>query len=170
MTRAIKIIGGAFSFRPGLRLGQITTLKKKSVWPARGGAEGFTLAESLIVIVIIGLVAGIITVNVQRYRNNTKRLAAQQDLANIMQALDWFWAEHGRFPSTDEGLEVLANTRQGGLGPLLDNNQGLDPWGQPYRYSKPAASIAYTLNCLGADSLTGGDGANADISSKDLRR
>ncbi len=170
MSRAIKIIGGTFSFRPGLRIWQITLLKKKSIWPARGGAEGFTLAESLIVIVIIGLVAGVITVNVQRYRNNARRGVARQDIVNIMQALDWFWAEHGRFPSTDEGLEVLDKTRQGGLGPLLDNNQGLDPWGQPYRYSKPVASIAYTLNCLGADSRAGGDGANADISSKDLRR
>ncbi len=171
MTRAIKIISSAFSLCPSPLLGQITPQKKKSVWPTRGGAEGFTLAEILILIVIIGLLTGVITVNVHRYRNIAKQRAARQDIVNIMQALDWFWAEHGRFPSTDEGLEVLAKTRQGGLGPLLDkNHQGVDPWGQLYRYSKPTASIAYTLNCLGADSLTGGDGADADISSKDFRR
>ncbi len=169
VNRAGKIFCAGNNFLPDPDPSQVSPLKQKPISPTLACSEAFSLAELLIAIVIVGLLIGVTTVNIQRYQINTKRDAARQDIATIMLALDSFWTEHGRFPSTDEGLGVLTRAREDSIEPIYDQNQqGLDPWGQPYRYRKSAEDIAYTLMCLGADSQSGGDGANADISSKDI--
>jgi general secretion pathway protein G len=122
----------------------------------------------MIVIVIIGLLAGAATINVRRYLTTAKQNIARQDLKVIGAAIDTFWAERGRYPTNDEGLRILVQP-EGGAEPLLTGTEdGLrDPWGQEYVYNCPASgsSHPYEVICYGANGREGGDGADEDIVS-----
>ncbi len=134
--------------------------------------NGFSLAEIMIVIVIIGLLAGVVTVNVRRYLIKARQNVACQDIANIAGALDSFWAEYNRYPSNEEGLLILIEPTQNNDEPFLDRkSEPLDPWGNPYQYNSPGADNSpHEVISLGADAREGGSGADADISSEDLKR
>ena len=69
--------------------------------------NAFSLVEIMIVIVIMGLLATAATVSVRGYLTHSKQKIARMDIANISQAVDTFWGEYGRYPSNDEGLDVL---------------------------------------------------------------
>ncbi len=134
-------------------------------------ARGFSLVEIMIVIVIIGLLAGVVTVNVRSYLTKAKQNVARQDIAVIAQALDSHWAEHGHYPTNDEGIAVLTRPDATGGESLLKAGQLNDPWGHPYQYNSPAArsDSPYEVFSLGADGKDGGQGGDADISSDDLQ-
>jgi len=83
-------------------------------------------------------------------------------------ALDTFRLDVGRYPTTEEGLEVLI--KDPGIdkwdGPYLKKNKiPLDPWGRPYEYKCPGEHSEYDLYSLGADGQIGGEGENRDIVS-----
>lgn len=131
--------------------------------------RGFSLVEVMIVIVIIGVLAGVVTINVRGYLIKAKQNTARQDIAVIMQALDSFWAVYSRYPTNEEGLAVLARCTEKMPDPPL-RGEPVDPWGNDYQYNSPGASAPYEVICVGADGREGGDGANADISSSNLRQ
>jgi len=148
------------------RAGGHTLVRKRTRGAPFG--MGFSLVEVMIVIVIIGLLAGAVTINVRRYMTKAKRNIAKQDIAVICEALDTYWAEKGRYPTNDEGLGVLVAPSDGGESLLAGTTDGLrDPWGRPYTYNCPASRSdgPYEVICYGADGRDGGDGADADICS-----
>jgi general secretion pathway protein G len=130
-------------------------------------AKGFSLVEIMIVIVIIGLLAGVVTVNIRSHLIKAKQTIVRQDLSVIAGAVERYWSETGRYPSNDEGLAVLWQKTDKSAEPYL-GKQPLDPWGRPYVYQSPGPNGPYVVICLGADGTEGGDGADADISSDDL--
>ncbi|MCX5685470.1 MAG: type II secretion system protein GspG, partial [Planctomycetota bacterium] len=69
---------------------------------------GFSLVEIMVVIVIIGLLASVVTINVRGYLLKAKQNAARQEIATVMHALDTFYATYNRYPTSDEGLAALA--------------------------------------------------------------
>ena len=134
----------------------------------RSRARGFSLVELMIVIVIIGLLAGVVTINVRHHLLRARQGTARQEIATIVHALNVFYAECGRYPTNEEGLAVLKSAGEKFPEPLLEG--GLeDPWGRPYQYNSPGASAPFEVISYGADGREGGDGIEADITSDALK-
>jgi general secretion pathway protein G len=146
--------------------------------PARGrdrsdaGQQGFTLVEMLVVITIIGLIMGLIGPRVLNYLSESKVKAARIQLQSFGSALDLFYLDAGRFPSTSEGLTALVQRTPGVAawnGPYLKGgNVPNDPWNHPYVYRSPGERSPYEIVSYGADGQEGGAGVAADISTENL--
>ena len=117
---------------------------------------GFSFIEVMIVVVIIGLLAGAVAIKVSDYTDKARRNRARSDIATIVNAVESYYADEGRYPSNDEGLDGL---------PLKSNT---DPWGRPYQYNQPGRSEPFDVICYGADGREGGEGADEDITSDNL--
>lgn len=154
-------IFGAFSMHAGRG-------RARSRSPRRPGQEGFTLVEMLVVIAIIGLIMGLIGPRVLNYLSESKVKTARIQLQSFSSALDLFYLDAGRFPSTAEGLAALVRRTPGVAawnGPYLKGgNVPSDPWNHTYLYRAPGEHGPYDIVSYGADGQEGGSGTSADIS------
>ena len=131
--------------------------------------RGFTLVEMLVVITIIGLIMSLVGPRVLNYLGESKVKAARIQIQSFSSALDLFYLDAGRYPSTSEGLAALVKPAAGLAtwngpyvkGGVLPN----DPWGKPYIYRSPGERSAYEIISYGSDGQEGGTGAAADIST-----
>ncbi len=157
----------------GLNKGPLIVAAPRAGGPSRswplGRSAGFTLLELLVVIVIIGLLAGLVAPRYfdQVSKSNTKIARAQID--SLEKALDQYRLDVGSYPTTDFGLAVL-NTRPQNLekwaGPYLKKAVPMDPWGMAYLYKAPGEHGGdYDLWSLGSDGKAGGSGEAADVTS-----
>ena len=129
----------------------------------------FTLLELLVVLVILGLLAGLVGPQVLKQLGGSKTKTASLQIKELGTALDLFRLEVGRYPSSSEGLEALlvppASIR-GWNGPYLTKkNLPQDPWGNDYQYRNPGQNGEYDLFSLGADNQEGGEGEAQDVVS-----
>ena len=132
--------------------------------------NGFSLVEVMIVIVIIGLLAGVVTVNVRSYLVRAKRNTARQEIATIVKGLNTFYGSYDRYPSNEEGLKALVEPTEKLPEPPLEGPAVLtDPWGRPYQYNAPGTNGPFEVISYGADGRQGGEGADADIHSDQLK-
>src|SRR5215468_5081175 len=133
------------------------------------GQRGFTLVEMLVVITIIGLIMSLVGPRVLNYLGESKVKAAKIQIQSFSSALDLFYLDAGRYPSSAEGLAVLVQPSSGIAawnGPYLKGGAvPTDPWGKPYLYKSPGEHGAYDVVSLGADGREGGVGTAADITS-----
>jgi general secretion pathway protein G len=131
-------------------------------------SSGFTLIELIVVVVIIGLLAGLVLPQFIRQEEKAKLKAARAQIELLATALDTFRLDVGRYPTSEEGLQALRQ-KPGGLerwdGPYLKKDIPLDPWGKPYNYKSPGDHGPYDITSYGADGVPGGDGDNRDITS-----
>jgi len=125
----------------------------------RGSEAGFTLVEMLVVITIIGLVMGLVGPRVLSYLSDSKVKTAKIQIQGFSSALDLFYLDNGRYPTSSEGLGALTQ-RPSGIstwnGPYL--NGGLvpnDPWGRAYVYRVPGERSPYQVISLGPDGREG---------------
>ena len=130
--------------------------------------SGFSLVEIMIVIVIIGLLAGTVTLSARGYLIKAKQNTARKEIATIVNVLEAFYATYGRYPTSDEGLAILTRASEKLPEPLL-KGEPIDPWDHPYQYKVPGPAGPYEVVCLGADGSEGGEGGDADISSDRLK-
>jgi general secretion pathway protein G len=135
----------------------------------RRGEHGFTLVEILVVITIIGLIMALVGPRVLNYLSESKVKTARIQIQSFGSALDLFYLDTGRYPSSAEGLGALVQ-HVGGVvawnGPYLKGgNVPLDPWGKAYVYRSPGEHGAYDVVSLGSDGQEGGSGTGADIAS-----
>ncbi len=136
----------------------------------RGGraAYGFTLLELLVVMVIIGLLAGYVAPKYFSQVGKSEVKVAQAQLDSLEKALDQYRLDVGRYPPTEQGLAALM-TRPGNepkwQGPYLKKTAPPDPWGRPYVYKYPGERGEYDLFSLGKDGQPGGTGEAADITN-----
>jgi general secretion pathway protein G len=121
--------------------------------------HGFTLVEMLVVITIIGLIMGLIGPRVLNYLSESRVKAAKIQLQSFASALDLFYLDAGRFPSTAEGLGALV--QKGGSVPN-------DPWSHAYVYRAPGEHGPYDIVSYGSDGQEGGSGTAADISLESM--
>jgi len=135
--------------------------------PSRVSEAGFTLVEMLVVITIIGLIMGLIGPRVLNYLSESKVKAAKIQIQSFAGALDLFYLEAGRFPTTAEGLGALVHRTPGVAtwnGPYLKGgNVPNDPWNNPYVYRAPGEHGPYDIISYGSDGQEGGSGVAADI-------
>jgi len=123
----------------------------------RRGRKGFTFIEIMVVVVIIGLLAGAVTLKVMGNVDSAKVSRARSDIATIKSAIESYYLINSRFPTNDEGLENL------------DISSRTDPWGFVYEYNCPGQdNRSFEVVTYGADGRPGGDGPNADIYSWQL--
>jgi general secretion pathway protein G len=118
--------------------------------------KGFSFIEIMIVVVIIGLLAGAVTLSTRHFMDRAKQSRAHSDLSTYKSAIAAFYADSGRYPTTDEGLSVLV--------PKYVERLTNDPWGRPYQYNEPGRNGPYEVICLGPDGKEG----DGNISSDDL--
>lgn len=124
--------------------------------PCRG-RPGFSFIEIMVVVVIIGLLAGAVAMKVTGYMDTAKVNRAKSDIAVIVNAVEARYLETSRYPANEEGLEQL---------PLKNRT---DPWGNPYQYNSPGRNDEpFEVFTLGADRREGGEGINRDIYSWQL--
>src|SRR6202049_1706513 len=136
------------------------------------GQQGFTLVEMLVVITIIGLIMGLIGPRVLNYLSESKVKAAKIQLQSFGSALDLFYLDAGRYPSSAEGLTALVRRTPGVAawnGPYLKGgNVPNDPWNNPYIYRSPGERSPYEIMSYGSDGQEGGTGIAADLSTDTL--
>jgi general secretion pathway protein G len=131
-------------------------------------ARGFTLLEMLVVLVIIGLIAGLVGPQLMGRVDTSKVTAADTQVRMLKSALDTMRLDIGRYPSKEEGLELLVTaprderTARKWQGPYVSEGIPLDPWGNPYQYT-PSTGTTVILYSWGADGEAGGDGINAEV-------
>ncbi len=132
--------------------------------------HGFTLVEMLVVLVIIGMLAGLVGPKLFGRVDSSKVKTAEVQIKMFKGSLETFRLDVGRFPTQAEGLLVLnqapteEKARARWHGPYLDQDVPLDPWGNPYLYSLPGANgQPFALYSVGADGKRGGEGIDADI-------
>ncbi|WP_247636850.1 type II secretion system major pseudopilin GspG [Methylobacterium sp. 37f] len=130
--------------------------------PQRDAQGGFTLVELLVVLVILGLVMGLAGPRVLGYLSSSRDKAAKLQIESFASALDLFYLDNGRYPSTSEGLQSLVQrpaAADNWSGPYLkQGNVPADPWGRPYEYRTPGKTAPYAILSLGADGVKGGNG------------
>jgi general secretion pathway protein G len=136
------------------------------------GQQGFTLVEMLVVITIIGLIMGLIGPRVLNYLGESKVKTAKIQLQSFSSALDLFYLDAGRYPSTSEGLAALVQRTPGIAawnGPYLKGGSlPNDPWSHPYVYRAPGERGPYDIMSYGSDGQEGGSGLAADLSMENL--
>lgn len=136
----------------------------------RGPARGFTLLELLVVLVVLGLLAGLVAPKYFTQLGKSEVKAARAQIEGLVKALDLYRLDTGHYPSTEQGLAALV-TRPGDEakwgGPYLQKSVPPDPWGRGYAYVAPGEHGEYDLFSLGKDGQPGGEGDNVDITSWD---
>lgn len=131
---------------------------------------GFTLIEMLVVLVIIGLLAGLVGPKLFGKVDSSRVQTAQTQVKMIKGALESMRLDIGRYPTTAEGLALLNTLPQDEKirgrwrGPYLDGDLPLDPWSMSYQYSVPGLNgQPFALYSLGADGKPGGEEMDADV-------
>jgi general secretion pathway protein G len=127
---------------------------------------GFTLLELLVVVVIIGLLAGFVAPRYFGQVGKSEVNVAKAQLDALEKALDQYRLDTGRYPSAELGLDALINrpaNEPKWNGPYLRKGVPLDPWGKPYLYRIPGEKGEFDLVSYGKDGQPGGSGENADI-------
>jgi general secretion pathway protein G len=137
---------------------------------------GFTLIELMVVIVILGILAGMIVPRIMDRPEEARRTKAEVDIGAISQALKMYKLDNGKYPTTDQGLQALIeppstgqlarNWRDGGY--LDKSSVPRDPWDNEFVYISPGLHSDYDLMSYGADGEPGGEDMNADINSWEL--
>lgn len=127
--------------------------------------SGFSLIELMVVIVIMGLLTTIVVVNVLPSQDRAMVEKARTDVRMIEQAIEMYRLDTRRYPSLEEGLDILAAQPRGNSLRTEPYVRSLpaDPWGNPYQYLIPGENGAFDVFSFGADGRSGGDGLNADI-------
>ena len=129
---------------------------------------GFTLLELLVVMVIIGLLAGYVGPKYFAQVGKSEIKAARAQMDALKKALDQYRLDTGHYPSTELGLAALTlrpASEPKWEGPYLEKNAPADPWGKPYVYRQPGEHGEYDLLSLGKDGQPGGSGEAADITN-----
>lgn len=131
-------------------------------------SAGFTLLELLVVMVIIGLLAGYVAPKYFSQVGKSQVKTAKAQINALEKALDQYRLDTGRYPTSEQGLAALFTKPEGESkwdGPYLQKHAPTDPWDKPYVYKQPGEHGDYDLLSYGNDGQPGGNGEAADITN-----
>lgn len=134
----------------------------------RGRVRGFTLLELLVVMVIIGLLAGYVGPRLFAQIGRSETRVAKAQIDGLQKALDQYRLDTGRYPTSAQGLASLRSKpadEPRWAGPYLTKALPKDPWGKDYDYRCPGEHGEFDLLSLGRDGQPGGEGDNADVTN-----
>ena len=141
----------------------------------RNREAGFTLIELMVVIVILGLLAGLILPRFMGQSDTAKQQAARTQMSLLESALKMYKLDNGSYPTTEQGLKALVeaptsgnlpkNWRKGGY--LEKGKVPKDPWKNDFIYVSPGSHSDFDITSLGADGEPGGEGIDKDINNWD---
>lgn len=137
----------------------------------RRSRRGFTLIELIVVIVVLGLLAGLVAPQIFGRVSEARAVTARTQIELLSAALDGYRLDNGAYPTTAQGLAALmekpttAPVPMAWRGPYLRRAIPLDPWGRPYQYLSPGvrSPSGFDLQSLGRDGAIGGEGEDADV-------
>lgn len=130
--------------------------------------QGFTLLELLVVMVIIGLLAGYVGPKYFSQIGKSEIKLAKAQIDSLEKSLDQYRLDTGHFPSSEDGLAALVTRPASETkwdGPYLKKNVPLDPWGNAYVYKIPGEHGEFDLLSYGKDGQMGGEGEAADVTN-----
>lgn len=130
--------------------------------------RGFTLLELLVVMVIIGLLAGYVAPKYFAQVGKSEVKTAKAQIVSLEKALDQYRLDTGHYPTTEQGLAALfvkPGDEPKWDGPYLKKEVPADPWGKPYIYKQPGEHGEFDLLSYGKDSRPGGSNEAADITN-----
>jgi general secretion pathway protein G len=147
-----------------------------SMQPTKSANQnGFTLIELMVVIVILGILAGLIVPRIMNRPEEAKALKAKMQIESIGTALKLYKLDMGSYPTTEQGLQALVtapatdNTSRWRKGGYMDKGKvPKDPWGHEFIYLSPGANDDYDIISYGADGVAGGEDNNKDINSWEI--
>ena len=133
--------------------------------------RAFTLIEMLVVILILSILAALIIPRLIGRTDQAKVAKAKSDIASLTSLLEAYRLDNGKYPTTEEGLDVLRTKPSDApnwKGPYTEKPIPLDPWGNPYVYQSPGPNGEdFFIESYGSDGQPGGTGNAADITSED---
>ena len=142
----------------------------------RLNVHGFTLIELMVVIVILGILAGLIIPRIMGRPEEARRMKARVQMESVETALRLYKLDNGIYPSTEQGLQALIEApavgelprawRKGGY--LEKGKVPKDPWGHEYVYLSPGLHDDFDLVSYGADGQPGGEDRNKDVNSWEI--
>jgi general secretion pathway protein G len=148
---------------------RISFLKKRD-------CRGFTLIELMVVIVILGILAGLIIPRIMGRPEEAKQLKAKMTIESLETALNLYKLDNGGYPDTEQGLQALIekpetgnipkNWREGGY--IEKGKLPKDPWGNDFVYLSPGVHGPYDIISYGYDGVPGGEDKNKDINSWEI--
>jgi len=138
--------------------------------------KGFSFIELMVVVVILGILAGMIVPRYMGRTDDAKVVKAKVDIAAIETSLKLYRLDNGVYPSTEQGLMALiekpstepaaSNWNENGY---LDHKKlPKDPWGREFLYLSPGVHEEFDIISYGADGAPGGEGKNSDINSWEI--
>ncbi|MFW5927073.1 MAG: type II secretion system major pseudopilin GspG [Wenzhouxiangella sp.] len=128
---------------------------------------GFSLIELLVVLIILGLIAGLVVPNIMQRGEDDKVRAAEAEVQRLSMAVDEFYLDNGRVPRQLEELVEKPGNASNWNGPYVNKSNLRDPWENPYEYRYPGEHRSYDIYSHGADGSPGGEGPNRDITNWD---
>ncbi|UCG14928.1 MAG: type II secretion system major pseudopilin GspG [Deltaproteobacteria bacterium] len=180
LTREIRCArNGRSTVRPGeqSRLGEIRSPVNliSGITLRRIRADcGFTLIEIMVVIIILGILAGLIVPRLMEEPEKARVVKAKMQIESISTALKRYKLDHGYYPSTEQGLQALVEKPSFGKIPERYPDKGYipkipkDPWGYEYVYLSPGDHGDFDLISYGADGEEGGEGKDQDVQSWEI--
>jgi general secretion pathway protein G len=140
---------------------EYSTMKKM------GNSAGFSLIELLVVLMILGLIAGLVVPNVLQRGEDAKIKAAEAEVQRLSMAVDEYYLDNGKPPEELRQLVEKPGSAGNWNGPYVNESNLQDPWENDYNYRYPGQHRSYDIWSHGADGSPGGEEANADITSWD---
>lgn len=139
-----------------------------------GSGSGFTLIELMVVIIILGILAGLIVPRIMEDPDKAKVVKAKLQIESFSAALKRFKLDNGDYPGTDQSLQALVEKPSVGKIPARYPEKGYlpkipkDPWGNDYVYVCPGEHGDFDIISYGGDGKEGGEGKDADVRSWEI--
>jgi general secretion pathway protein G len=149
---------------------------KNKIFLKQSDYRGFTLIELMVVIVILGILAGLIIPRIMGRPEEAKQLKAKMQIESLETALKLYKLDNGMYPDTEQGLQALIEQPETGIVPKNWRKQGYlekgrlpkDPWGNEFVYLSPGMHDDYDIISYGADGVPDGEDKNRDINSWEI--
>lgn len=158
------------------RSGTIEPMRNEEMLQSKSDERGFTLIELMVVIIILGILAGLIVPRIMGRPEEARRMKARVQIESMETALKLYKLDNGNYPTTEQGLQALVEApavgqlprawREGGY--LEKGKVPKDPWGNEYVYLYPGIHADLDLISYGADGEPGGEGNDEDINNWEL--